>query len=160
MIDSDVAEATFLHVAQARVLAEQAARRANNTLATLLGLAPEDPVAVEGGLEPLPLDGVDTLAQDALVAKLPQVQALEASRRSQHERADYFRRARWPNPTFSVFAQNDETDHVCSASASRFRSSCRSRSARRMPARSTNPWRSPTSSARRATKRDAMRAPS
>ena len=112
MIDSDVAEATFLRVVQARVLAEQAARQANNTLASLLGLRPEDPIAIEGELEPLRLDAVDALAQDALVAKLPEVQALEASRRSQHERADYFRRARWPNPTFSVFAENDETNHL------------------------------------------------
>jgi cobalt-zinc-cadmium efflux system outer membrane protein len=111
MIDSDVAEATFLRVVQARVLAEQTSRHANNTLATLLGQRPEDPIAVEGELEPLRLDTVDALASESLVAKLPEVQALEASQRSLHARADYYRRARWPNPTFSVIAQNDETNH-------------------------------------------------
>jgi cobalt-zinc-cadmium efflux system outer membrane protein len=112
-VDADVAEATFLRVVQEQILAEQASERANNTLATLLGIDPANPVPIQGDLEPLQLDGTDAAdTARARVEALPQIQSLEASRQSMQSRADYYRRARWPNPTFSVFGQNDETNHL------------------------------------------------
>ncbi|MDI1446763.1 TolC family protein [Polyangium sp. 6x1] len=107
-IDADVAD-----VAQARVVQDRigAARRAEQTKAALLhamGLDPRREVAIEGELAPIA--GVEAFAskQDPTdVETRPEVQALEASGRAFEARASMYRRARVPNPTLSVFAQND-----------------------------------------------------
>jgi outer membrane protein, heavy metal efflux system len=112
-VDADVADAALLRIAQLRIAAERDAQSANAALASLLGLDRGGPLAVQGTLEPLQLDVPEpALTGDTSIEHRPEVQALEASRRSLAARADYYRKARWPSPTLSVFTQNDETNHM------------------------------------------------
>jgi outer membrane protein, heavy metal efflux system len=75
----------------------------------MLGLDPvSSSMTVEGDLRPL--DGVsEALAMHsaASVAARPEVLAANAEARAQEHRAEAFRRSRIPNPTLSVFVQND-----------------------------------------------------
>lgn len=107
-VEADVADAAFLRVTQSRIASEQRARVATATLATLLGLAPSTSVEVGGALEPLHVGSITAEMADPIAAQRPAVQALDAQRRALQAKADYYRRARWPNPTLSVFVQNDE----------------------------------------------------
>ncbi|HVK66464.1 MAG TPA: TolC family protein, partial [Polyangium sp.] len=107
-IDADVAEVASSRVAQDRIRASRRAEQAKAALLGAMGVDPRREVAIEGEL--VPLAGVEAFAakQDPrAVEERPEVQALEASGRAHEARASMYRRARVPNPTLSVFAQND-----------------------------------------------------
>lgn len=111
-VDADVAEAVTLKISQLRFAAERRSQSVTGSLATALGRDPmTSQVKVDGDLAPLP--GIDAMAQSlASRAALdrPDVQALEADRKAFELRADAYRRARIPNPTLQVLAQNDGFD--------------------------------------------------
>ena len=110
-VDADVAEASFLRIPLARLVSEQRKDRARAALAGLLGFDPAA-LAVTGDLEPLAeVASLKLPSADEIVEHRPEVQTLEATRRSLHARASYLRRARFPNPTLSVFVQNDEVNN-------------------------------------------------
>jgi cobalt-zinc-cadmium efflux system outer membrane protein len=108
-VDSDVAEATWLRLLQAKLASDRRVFAARASLTTLLGANPVSAtVTVEGDL--VPLSGVETAARTMLASaagRNPEVQALDAERRSMALRADAFRRSRIPNPALSAFVQND-----------------------------------------------------
>lgn len=106
--ESDVAEAAALALGRARAASERDSQRAHAELATLVGRNPAlGPVAVEGDLTPL--GDVLSIARsaDARIREQPEVLALETDARAYAAQAAAYRRARIPNPTLSVFAQND-----------------------------------------------------
>ncbi len=112
-VDADVADATFLRIAQARIGAEQHGRRTNAALASLLGFDPAVALTVEGDLEPLPqATSITAAGIEAIIERRPEVQALEAEKRALQAKADYYRRARFPNPALSIFVQNDEVNNA------------------------------------------------
>lgn len=101
-IDADVADAGHVTAEQARLDAEAALRRSELTLASLLGL----PDAKATG-ELAPLQGVE---QARAVANLPEARAFAAEAKAQESAASAYSRARVPNPTLSLFVQNDGFD--------------------------------------------------
>ncbi len=110
-IEADLADAAFVRASALRTSLSGHEARSAAALATVLGLDPMNDAGADGDLAPLPI--AESLANtpprldpDAL----PSVMALTAQRRSLQRKADYYRRARWPNPTVSVVAQNDEID--------------------------------------------------
>jgi cobalt-zinc-cadmium efflux system outer membrane protein len=112
-VDADVADAAGVRVLQARLGADRRLAQAEATLISLLGLDPaQAPIAIEGEL--VPLAGVETVTKTVMTSvalhahdKRPEVRALEAERKAFELRADAYRRTRIPNPTLSLFAQND-----------------------------------------------------
>lgn len=110
-VDADVADAAFVRAAAFRANVAARESKASATLASLLGLDPTSNVRADGDLIPLP--SADTLADGAPrfdPDTLPAVRVLVEQRRGLQRKAEYFRRARWPNPTVSILAQNDEVD--------------------------------------------------
>jgi cobalt-zinc-cadmium efflux system outer membrane protein len=110
-MDSEVAEAASLRVAQVRLAAERELGTSSAHLNSLLGRDATKPVEVSGTLEPLA--GVDGLAPTAArlnVERRPEVRALASDQRAWSARAEAFRRARIPNVTLQLFAQNDGYD--------------------------------------------------
>ncbi len=106
-VDADIADAILVRVAQARVLSSARHRQALATLASKLGLDPTAALAIDGKLEPLA--GVASIVAPD-VEQRPEVRTLEAQARVLSSQADVYRRARFPNITLSVFAQNDEVN--------------------------------------------------
>jgi outer membrane protein, heavy metal efflux system len=107
-VEADVAEMAHLRVTQKRIAAVRRAKQAQAALASLMGLDPRRELAVEGELAPIP--GVEAFAQKQdprTIDERPEVQAREAAGRAYEARALMYRRARVPNPTLSVFVQND-----------------------------------------------------
>lgn len=108
-VDADVADAGALRAERNRLSAERHLASAHALLATLLGMDPAvAKVEVDGELTPL--SSADEYARSASAAdqsQRPELQALDAQRRSMELRASAFRRSRVPNPTLSAFAQND-----------------------------------------------------
>ena len=107
-VDADVVDVMNLRFAQEKIVAARRAEQAKATLLGAVGLDPRREVAIEGEL--VPLAGVEAFAakQDGrAVDERPEVQALEAAGRAHEARASLYRRARVPNPTLSIFAQND-----------------------------------------------------
>ncbi len=107
-VDADVAEATAIRVLQLRLAADRRVAEGQALVASLMGLDPrKESIAVDGELTPVA--GVEeALARQELpLSERPEVQALDAERRAQELRADALRRARIPNPTVSLFVQND-----------------------------------------------------
>jgi len=107
-LDADVADAALVRISQARIGAEQQAKRVMVALATRLAFAPTASLSVQGDLEPLAVGGVTPTNIDRIADQRPEVRALDAERGSLEAKGDYYRRLRWPNPTVSVFVQNDE----------------------------------------------------
>ncbi len=107
-VESDVAEATATRLTQLRLSSERRVARANAVLASMMGADPTGTVlSVDGDLVPLSLaDSARTKAPTAPVDR-PEVQIADAERRALELRAETFRRSRVPNPSVSVFAQND-----------------------------------------------------
>lgn len=107
-IEADITEALAVRLTQARLSAQRSHRTATSTISVLVGrVAGAQDLTVEGDLEPL--GGVVPLAQE-LVRRSddrPELRAARAQRKALEASADVFRRARIPNVTFSVFAQND-----------------------------------------------------
>jgi cobalt-zinc-cadmium efflux system outer membrane protein len=101
-VDADVADAAALRATQARLAAERSAHLQRVTLATFLGVSPASPPNVRGDLVPLR----EASAAVTLEAR-PEVQTSLLESRAMQERADAFRRARIPNISLSIFAQND-----------------------------------------------------
>jgi len=108
-VDADVAEASAIRVFREKLAAGQRLASATVSLMSLIGLDPMgNPITIDGELAPLP--GVETAAKvlgPLAPADRSEVQALEAQRRAEELRASAWRRTRVPNPTLSVFAQND-----------------------------------------------------
>jgi cobalt-zinc-cadmium efflux system outer membrane protein len=100
-IDADVADAGVVAADQARVEADAALRRSELTLASLLGL----PDAKASG-ELVPLQGLE----QARPATVPEAKAFAAEAKAQESAASAYSRARVPNPTLSLFVQNDGFD--------------------------------------------------
>lgn len=110
-VDADVADAATLRVFQGKLAAERRAARELGSLATILGRDPDDTsLSVEGELEPIPVDASFASDTAKTTERRPELSVLDAERRAQERRADAYRRSRLPNPTLSIFAQNDGFD--------------------------------------------------
>lgn len=96
-LDEDLAEAALIDAMRARLQLEAAARTQLAELALLVNGS--DLVTVDGELMPLSVG--------ASAAELPQVRAAQARVQALAGRAALLRRQRVPNPTLSLFAQND-----------------------------------------------------
>lgn len=108
-VDADVADAAAVRVLQASLAAERRVIERSAQLASLLGLEPKpSALPIEGELTPL-AESIRALGTDntSLNEARPELLALEAEQRALELRAAAFRRSRVPNPTLSVFAQND-----------------------------------------------------
>ncbi len=103
-LEADVAESSALALTRARLASERSAQAARVELATLLGQDASTSLPVVDG-ELVPLATANALAAGA--RELPEVEALEAERRSLATRASALRRERIPNPTLQVYMQND-----------------------------------------------------
>lgn len=104
-LEADLADAASLRLLQIKLAADRAVAATNAHLTFLLGRDPSSAVVgVEGELTPL------TALSDARLVSLgarPEVQVADAERNAMLSRAEAFRRSRIPNPTVSVFVQND-----------------------------------------------------
>lgn len=100
-VDATVADAAAVAASQRRIDAEIAAGAAEIRLRQLVGVSPE--TTWSGALEPLRVDMPPT-------ARRPEIVALEALLQASGRRVETLRRSRAPNPTLSVFAQNDGFD--------------------------------------------------
>jgi cobalt-zinc-cadmium efflux system outer membrane protein len=109
-IDGDVADAAAVTLTQAKLAADRRLALATFSLASLLGLGvPLASWSVEGDLAPVStMESVMAPPRADFVNALPAIQMAEAERRAASLRADVYRRARIPNPTVSIFAQNYE----------------------------------------------------
>jgi len=108
-VDADVADAAAVRVLQVSLAAERRVVERSAQLASLLGLEPKPSMlTIEGELTPL-AESIRALAAEntPLDQARPELLALEAEQRALELRAAAFRRSRVPNPTLSVFAQND-----------------------------------------------------
>lgn len=109
-IEADVAEAAALRVVQEQFAAERRLSSSLASLATMLGLDPARPPAVEGELSPWPTP----LATEALVASALEnradLKAASAEQRAAMAKVTLYSRSRVPNPTLSVFAESDRSD--------------------------------------------------
>jgi cobalt-zinc-cadmium efflux system outer membrane protein len=110
-VDAEVTEAAALRLTRNRLDAERAQRVSLATLAALLGRdATREAVSATGDLDPL--DGSDAVAASAsgqAARERPEIRALRDEQRAHASRAEAFRRARVPNVTLQVFAENDGT---------------------------------------------------
>jgi cobalt-zinc-cadmium efflux system outer membrane protein len=107
-VDADVVEAATVRVLQAKLRATRNWETATAELTGLLGRDASRPVTVvEGELAPL---AGEPPAAVAKASERPETRLLADERKALSARADTLRRARVPNPTLSVFAQNDGFD--------------------------------------------------
>lgn len=107
-VDADVIEAATLRVLQAKFAATRKWVIATAELAALMGRDASRPVTtVEGDLSPLPLADSPATAADS---DRPESRLLANEQKALNARVDTLRRGRVPNPTLSVFAQNDGFD--------------------------------------------------
>lgn len=109
-VDADVARAEAVRIALARFEAERRHATAQALLASLVGLS--GPLAVAGSLEqvpPAPRTAELSLEQavSSALALRGEVAAAEQERNVRSARVTLLRRLRVPNPTLSLFAQND-----------------------------------------------------
>ena len=112
-VDADLADAAFVRATAFRTGVVARESKAAATFGSLMGLDPTSGVSADGDL--VPLSSADALANGSSrfdPDSLPAVRALVEQRRGLQRKAEYFRRARWPNPTVSVIAQNDEVDQA------------------------------------------------
>lgn len=96
-LDAVVADAALVSASQRRLEVERQRALAAAQLSSAWGA--EDAVAPEGQLEPLPVPDAAT--------ERPEVVGLGAARAAVTRRLELARRARVPNPTLSLFVQND-----------------------------------------------------
>jgi cobalt-zinc-cadmium efflux system outer membrane protein len=114
-VDADVANAATLRMLQSKLAAERDVATASAELSFLLGRdASLGPLTVDGDLTPLAgLPEVAAVSSSSKLSERPELLALDAERRALEARARALSRARIPNPTLSVFAQNDGyNEHV------------------------------------------------
>ena len=100
-VDAAVADASAVAASQRRLDAETAMRNAELRLRVLVGTSATPPL--KGGLEPLAWTNAPPLER-------PELAALTALAQTSARRVELLRRSRAPNPTLSVFAQNDGFD--------------------------------------------------
>jgi cobalt-zinc-cadmium efflux system outer membrane protein len=107
-IESDVAEAAATKLNQALFASERRIAHARAALASIIGADPSGigPI-VEGELEPLPIEAGAKEKVPFAPADRPEVYIADAERKAIELRAETFQRSRIPNPSVSVFAQND-----------------------------------------------------
>lgn len=106
-VDADVTDAVLARALQAQFAAERHEREANGALASLLGDHPDARTATATGeLAPLNVDRIASLASTAPTER-PEIVAAEADRQAMQRRAEAYRRSRVPNPTLSVFVEDD-----------------------------------------------------
>jgi cobalt-zinc-cadmium efflux system outer membrane protein len=108
-VDADLARAAALGVLRAKLAAERRASESKAALTSLLGFDPlSTTLAVAGDLNPVPgvAQARHAVLQGVITQRL-ELRALEFESRAQALRAAALRRSRIPNPTLSVFAQND-----------------------------------------------------
>jgi len=103
-VDADVVEAASLRVLQAKLNASRKWAVATAALSALLGRDASRPITTVNG-ELSPLVGADEAS--ASNADRPELQLLADEQQVLDARAQTLRRGRVPNPTLSVFAQND-----------------------------------------------------
>jgi cobalt-zinc-cadmium efflux system outer membrane protein len=107
-IEADVAEAAATRLNQTLLASERRAAHANAVLASMMGGDPSSgTLLVDGELEPLPFENFAKAKASMTPANRPEVRIAEADRKGLELRAETFRRSRIPNPSVSVFAQND-----------------------------------------------------
>lgn len=99
-VDAAVADASAVAASQRRLDAENAATLAEVQLRQWVGVSTSPP---EGALEPL---AVPT----STASERPELRSLEALLHASARRVELLRRTRAPNPTLSLFAQNDGFD--------------------------------------------------
>ncbi|MEI9939584.1 MAG: TolC family protein [Pseudomonadota bacterium] len=118
-VDADVTDTVLARDLQQKFAAERHERAASRALASLLGSDPNaETLTVAGELVPLDVGRLASLANTAPTER-PEVVAAEAERQSMESRAEAFRRSRVPNPTLSVFVEDDGfNEHVFGAGIS------------------------------------------
>jgi cobalt-zinc-cadmium efflux system outer membrane protein len=110
LVEADVADASAIKAWQAQLSAERARADADATLLALLGRAAGSPLDLQPELEPLQSAALEG---GPPAAGFPPVRIREAERQAYERQAEAYRRARIPNPTLSVFAENDGfNEHV------------------------------------------------
>lgn len=102
-LDAEIAEAAALRLTQAVVAADRERDEARARLSVLVTGDPRVPVTLAGELEPIAV----ARGEIAPAEGRPEVRALEHEGRAMTMRAEAFRRARVPNPSVQLFAQND-----------------------------------------------------
>ena len=108
-VEADAVEATSLRTEQARTAAAGRVRSADAVLALVTGNRAIAPPQVSNA-DLTPLTGIDTDVRAALARATEgraELLALDAEERAFTAQASLYRRARVPNPTLSLFAQND-----------------------------------------------------
>lgn len=111
-VDADLAEAAQTRLAQERSAIDRRFRSAATNLITLVGGDPmvitaDTGVRIDGDLTALRSAEVASRESAVNFESRPDVAAFRAEQRAEEARASVFRRARVPNITVSVFAQND-----------------------------------------------------
>lgn len=110
-VDAEVAAAAAAKLELDRIDVERRSRELRGELASLVGRDPALEIVVDGDLVPLPsADRSSRGLAERAAAQRPEVLALGEEARAFGLRAEAFRRSRWPNPTVSLFAQNDAFD--------------------------------------------------
>ncbi len=97
-LDATVSDSAAVRSSREVLEAERAVGAAEVRLGSLLGLASKP--AISGALEPLRLPAASSVER-------PEAAALKAMRLASSRRVELLRRGRVPNPTISLFAQND-----------------------------------------------------
>lgn len=108
-IDADLAFAASVRVIQARFAAARRAVATSAVLAVVVGLDPDrGPIEVEGELAPLPVpdENVARLVERA-GSDRSEITIAEAEAVAGERRVSLLRRSRVPNPTLSIFVEND-----------------------------------------------------
>jgi outer membrane protein, heavy metal efflux system len=114
-IEADVADAAALRVLSSKLAATRQLRAASSHLASLLGKQDLGmPLEVNGELTPLPsVDQAAARSSDDDLKDRPELRALQAEQTQLLQRAEAHRRARIPNPTLALFAQDEGfTEHI------------------------------------------------
>lgn len=108
-VDADLADHASVRASEQRIEAEEQEALAAVSVRAAVGRAATDRSPIVGPLEPLPaaraIESNDRVAHDA-----PPVRAARLDARRYELEASVFRRARVPNPTVQLFAQNDGFD--------------------------------------------------
>lgn len=106
-LEADLADAAVFRLLQVKLAADRAVSSAQTQLNFLLGRDAENaPLVVEGDLVPH-ASHLDARPGGLPLSERPEVQIASADRTAMLARAEALRRSRVPNPSLSVFVQND-----------------------------------------------------
>ncbi len=108
-VDAEIAGAAAVRLQQARFAAGRRVYATGAAVTSLVGLDPgAGLVTVDGELVPLPAMEADTSRLIAVALdRRADIAVADGERRAQAQRAEVYRRLRFPNPTVSLFAQSD-----------------------------------------------------